>query len=133
MLKLNQPIEASEPRLRGTSRPRAAPAELLVITLRVARKSLEEIAIELNLARATVETQMSNLYRRMGCTSIVDPVHFALAHRLLEKKYAPLANREEQAATTGRQFIRIRIAARIASRAAGSAGSCKLRNCSATG
>jgi hypothetical protein len=34
-VKLNQPIEAPEPRLRGTSRPKPTPSELLVITLRV--------------------------------------------------------------------------------------------------
>jgi DNA-binding CsgD family transcriptional regulator len=88
-VKLNQPIEAAEPRLRGTSRPRPTPAELLVITLRAAGRSLKEIAIELNLALATVETHMSNIYRKMGWTSIVDLVHFALAHRLVENKYAP--------------------------------------------
>lgn len=88
-VKLNQPIEAPEPRLRGTNRPRPTPAELLVITLRAAGKSLKEIAIELNLALATVETHMSNIYRKMGWTSIVDLVHFALAHRLVDNKYAP--------------------------------------------
>jgi DNA-binding CsgD family transcriptional regulator len=85
----NQPIETPEPRLRGTSRPRPTPAELLVITLRAAGKSLKEIAIELNLALATVETHMSNIYGKMGWTSITDLVHFALAHRLVENKYAP--------------------------------------------
>ena len=62
--------------------------ELRVLRLMAESKSRHEIAAKLGITWRTVDTHRTNLYRRMGFTSVVDVVHYALSQGLVPNKYS---------------------------------------------
>lgn len=75
-------------RLRGVQPPNPTAQECRILRLMAEGKSRNQIAAELGITWRTVDSHKVNLYRRMGFTSIVDAVHYALEHGLVSNKFA---------------------------------------------
>lgn len=59
-----------------------------MVTLMALGYSNQQIANIMEISIATVDTHRTNLRRRMGFSSLVDVVHYALARGLVKNKYS---------------------------------------------
>ena len=80
-------LRVSLPLLRGQQTPEPTAQQLRVIKLIAEGKSGKEIAVALGIETSTADTHRTNLYRRMGFRSVVDVVHYALAHGVICNRY----------------------------------------------
>lgn len=81
-------------KLRGEPGGDPTPQEMEIISLKAGGKANKEIAEILGITRNTVETHITNIYRRMGWNSIVELVHWALNEGITANKFAKQSKRQ---------------------------------------